>query len=88
MVELGVYTPNEGKSKPENAASEEANEGNSKPEDAASAGAQAPMGNEVAPVHIERRTVQRCARASSIIMKLSEQNVRQHILLKDTAKEQ
>ena len=73
VVELGVYTPNEGKSKPE---------------DAASAEAQAPEGKEVAPVHIERRTVQKCARASSIIMKLCTQTVVKDILLKETAKEQ
>jgi hypothetical protein len=72
VVELGVYTPNEG---------------NSKPEDAASAEAQAPAGKEgeskpegTASMHKDRRTVQKCARASSIIMKLSAQNVRQHIL--------
>ena len=81
VVELGVYTTS--------------NEGKSKPEDAASAEAQAPAGKEdeskpegMASMHKDRRTVQKCARASSIIMKLSVQNVRQHILLQDTAKEQ
>jgi LysM repeat protein len=43
---------------------------------------------EMAPVHAELRTVQRCARASVIIMEASIPTVRSNILLKETAKEQ
>ena len=43
---------------------------------------------EVAPVRAELRTVQRCARASVIIMEASIPTVRSNILLKETAKEQ
>jgi hypothetical protein len=43
---------------------------------------------EVAPVRAELRTVQRCARASVILIEASIPTVRSNILLKETTKEQ
>jgi hypothetical protein len=89
VVELGVYTPNKGKSKPEDAvyietqdvASIEAQEGELKPKDAASAEAQK---DNIEPTN---RTVQKCAKARSIILRLCISTIQMDILLETTAQD-